>query len=102
MADVTWTNATPFDLDHVAAVPKQAGVLVLSIGGEADVWVEATPALRARVSVLLELSHDDEPALARVLDRAGLRLRCAPIDDVPRRAHVARSLRERLPRAEGE
>lgn len=101
--DVTWTDIVPFDVEHVDAIPRGAGVLVLSTGGagrrEADLWVEATAALRARCCDLLELPHDDELALARVLARDDLRIRCSVIDDAARRARVADRLHERFARA---
>lgn len=101
--DVTWTDTAPFDAEHASAAPPAAGVLVLSLGGsgqrEADVWVEESGSLRARITDLLELPHRDEPALARWLTRRNLRFRCAAVAEPHRRARVVERLRERINRA---
>lgn len=100
--DVTWTDVTPFDADHLSAVPEGAGVIVLSAGGvrctETDLWAEATALLRARMTDLLELPQG-EHALARILAQKGLRFRCARVEDIAQRQHVAQTLRERIERA---
>jgi CBS domain-containing protein len=97
---VSWTDVTPFDLEHVGSAPAGAGVLVLSSGGarrtECDLWAEAARSLHARLVEMLELPQSDAPALARILERRDLRFRCAVIPDAAERGDVAGRLRAGL------
>ena len=97
---VRWSNIARLDPQHVGAVDPGPGLIVLSIGGagqsEADLWVESTEGLRARLVELLEIPQSGTPALARLLAQRGVRFRVAPVADGVLREKVLRRLRERI------
>jgi CBS domain-containing protein len=100
---VSWSNVTPFDTEHVGCAPVESGVLVLSAGSaghtESDLWVEDCLSLRTRLVEMLEITQNDSPALARVLERRDLRFRCAIVTDQAVRGSVMRRIRGRLDNA---
>lgn len=97
---VHWTDRAPLDDAHVDAAPDGEGVVVLSTGGtgrsEREVFVEATPALRARVRELAHPPSDTPAPLAELLGRRDLRFRCAIARDEAARRRVERRLRARI------
>lgn len=95
---IHWSDDEVLDAEHAEHAPDAPGILVLVRGAagveDVVVWVESVHALRARVRELVEVPQDDEPALARILGRAGLRFRCAVVSDSAQRASIARTLRD--------
>jgi len=97
----SWTDDWPLDVAQVDRAPEGPGVLVLveeTVGeAEAVVWVEASRNVRERVARLARRVADhDDPALARVLDRAGLCFRAAAVRDDTDRERLAFRLRSDL------
>jgi CBS domain-containing protein len=98
---VSWTNAEPFDADHVASAPTEGGIVVLATGGprrpDCDLWAEACVGMRGRLMELLEIPQS--PALAAILARRDLRFRCAIVPDTAARDVVAERLRSHIDNA---
>lgn len=95
---ITWSDDEVLDAAHAELAPDAPGILVLVRGAvgveDVVVWVEAAHSLRARTRELVEIPQDDEPALARILGRSGLRYRCAVVSDSAQLASIARTLRD--------
>lgn len=96
----SWTDEWPLDDAHASHAPDAAGVLVLVRGllGEIDavVWVEACDNVRERVRALTAPNSSTEPALARLLERDGLRFRAAAVHNDVERERITSGLRSDL------
>ena len=77
---VSWTDDVPLEADRVEAAPDEPGILLLIEGGSGRsdrvVWGEAARSVRARLLDLLSLPQN-QPVLASILKRPGLRFRAA-------------------------
>lgn len=99
VTESSWTDDWPLDASHASHAPEGPGVLVLvqPAVGTADpiVWVETSPNVRQRVILLAHRtsSYDYDAALARLLERADLCFRAAPVRDDEDRERLARRLR---------
>jgi len=96
----SWTDEWPLHERHVSEAPDAAGVLVLVRGlvGETDavVWVEACTNVRSRLGGLMANGSSQEPALARLLERADLRFRAAAVGNKANRERITSGLRSDL------
>lgn len=95
---LSWSDDTLLDLDHLSAAPAGPGVLVLVTGAahipDRIVWCEETPELRRRVREILT-QPQGQPGIRYWLDRGTLRFRCAVCPDSDRRALALDVLRAR-------
>jgi len=98
--DACWTDDRPLDQENAARAPHGPGVvaLVTSHVGEPDaiVWAEACGDLRSRTVEMAADPMHQEPALAQVLARKGMRFRVASIPDEAKRARTLALLQDRL------
>jgi CBS domain-containing protein len=96
----SWTEDWPLDADAPSQLPESGGVLALTterLGErEAIVWAEAVPNLRERVRVLSSAPLEQEPALRKVLETPGLRVRAVVGRDEATRSTIVGLLHERI------
>lgn len=97
--NVSWSDDTPLDLDHVARAPREPGVFVLVSGGvgayETDVWSEASNGVRGRLAEIVTTPQQG-PGLAAVLASGALRYRTAIVLDSVKREAMVDRLRARI------
>jgi CBS domain-containing protein len=95
-----WTDEWMLDEHGCAQAPDAAGVLVLvsGVSGQPDtvVWSEDCANVRSRVSDLVSRPSEQEPALAKCLERPGLRARAAAIRDESSRHRIVSLFCDRI------
>jgi hypothetical protein len=98
----SWTEDWPL-ADAPSQLPEAGGVLALTTGRlgerEAIVWAEAVPNLRERVRRLSSAPLEQEPALRKVLETPGIRVRAAVGRDEATRLTIVGLLHDRIKHA---
>jgi hypothetical protein len=106
-AGLSWTDPTELDLDHADAAPDGPGLFVLVYDHpgrpSVPVWAESAPNVRTRIHQLLSLPQDEQPWLARILERDApdLRFRAASVADPEARARALERAQAEVASASG-